>query len=209
MRSPRSGSWTARPRIQTLRALRLPRLRELYLSRTQITDAGLKHLAASVTLQKLDLFDTQVGDEGLRSIAKLTTLVRLGLGNTKVTDRGVELLKALPQLQELYLSGTAVTDNGMLAIGQIGQLRSLDLFDTSVTSAGVQHLRRFGGPGASRLGGQPCSRRRRKDDLGADRTEIPFPVAVAGQRRGRSCLRAALPGAKVDWRPGPARPAGR
>ena len=54
----------------------------LYLSHTEVTDAGLEHLKLLSQLQTLDL------------------------GGTKVTDAGLEHLKDLAQLQSLDLGGT-------------------------------------------------------------------------------------------------------
>ncbi len=72
-------------------------LEELYLWRTKVTDAGLKHLAGLKALQTLDLSDTKVTDAGLKHLAGLKALKELGLEDTKVTDAGVSRLKrALP-----------------------------------------------------------------------------------------------------------------
>ena len=68
------------------------------LSRTQITDAGLKEVAKLQNLRDLVLIDTQITDAGLKDIAKLQQLRRLRLSNTKITKAGVaELQKALPK----------------------------------------------------------------------------------------------------------------
>jgi hypothetical protein len=69
----------------------------LDLSRTQLTDAGLKQLARFKYLQALDLVFTQVTDAGLKHLAGLKKLQYLYLDRTKVTDAGVkELRKTLP-----------------------------------------------------------------------------------------------------------------
>ena len=73
------------------------KLRELYLSYTKITDAGLKELAKLQKLKGLYLSGTQITDAGLKELAKLKKLKYLQLSDTKVTDAGVaELKKALP-----------------------------------------------------------------------------------------------------------------
>ena len=104
----------------------LTRLRELYLSRTKITDAGLVELVALPELQKLDLFDTAVTDAGMEHIAKLRALTRLGLGNTKITNKGLETLRPLKQLRELYVSGTKITDAAMTIAKDFPRLRQFD-----------------------------------------------------------------------------------
>ena len=69
----------------------------VFLRDTQITDAGLVHLAGMTNLQDLYLTDTQVTDAGLVHLAGMTNLGILFLDETQVTDAGVaELQKALP-----------------------------------------------------------------------------------------------------------------
>ena len=60
----------------------------LDLSRTRITDAGLKALEKMPNLQHLDLRGTAVGDAGLDALAPLHNLRTLGLYGTAVTDAG-------------------------------------------------------------------------------------------------------------------------
>jgi hypothetical protein len=71
----------------------------VYLSGTDVTDAGLKDLAGLKQLQWLNLTKTQVTDAGLKHLAGLKQLRLLLLTNTKVTDKGIaDLKKALPNL---------------------------------------------------------------------------------------------------------------
>ena len=73
---------------------------EIWLSGTQITDAGIKEMAKSQQLGTLFLTDTQITDAGLKDVAKLQKLERLSLFGTKVTEAGVaELKKALPNCE--------------------------------------------------------------------------------------------------------------
>jgi hypothetical protein len=83
----------------------LPKLQELTLGQTRITDVGLQHLARLKNLKVLDLstgFDQDlvfpdVTDAGLESLKKLANLRTLVLKGTRVTDEGVkEFQRALP-----------------------------------------------------------------------------------------------------------------
>ena len=75
----------------------LTKLERLYLSDTEVTDAGLVHLKGLTKLEVLWLTSTKVTDAGLVHLKGLTKLERLSLGGTKVTDAGIqELKKALP-----------------------------------------------------------------------------------------------------------------
>jgi uncharacterized membrane protein/mono/diheme cytochrome c family protein len=95
-----------------------PHLIWLDLSRTGITDAGLKALAKMPKLERLDLRETAVGDAGLESLAPLRSLETLGLYGTAVTDAGLPALQRLPGLKRLYLGGTQVTGTGLGALGK-------------------------------------------------------------------------------------------
>lgn len=85
----------------------------LDLSRTGVTDAGLKALARMPNLKRLDLRGTAVGDEGAKALAGLAKLETLGLYGTKVTDAGLEPLRGLKALRRAYLADTKVTEAGV------------------------------------------------------------------------------------------------
>ena len=88
----------------------------LDLSRTGVTDAGLKVLAKMPKLERLDLRGTAVGDDGVRALASLSNLQTLSLYGTWVTDAGLESLRGLPSLRRVYVGGTKVTEPGRDAL---------------------------------------------------------------------------------------------
>jgi mono/diheme cytochrome c family protein len=88
----------------------------LDLSRTGITDAGLKVLVKMPKLERLDLRGTAVGDDGVRALASLSNLQTLSLYGTGVTDAGLEALRGLPSLRRVYIGGTKVTEPGRDAL---------------------------------------------------------------------------------------------
>jgi mono/diheme cytochrome c family protein/uncharacterized membrane protein len=88
----------------------------LDLSRTGITDAGLKVLVKMPKLERLDLRGTAVGDDGVRALASLSNLQTLSLYGTGVTDVGLEALRGLPSLRRVYVGGTKVTEPGRDAL---------------------------------------------------------------------------------------------
>jgi len=88
----------------------------LDLSRTGVTDAGLKVLAKMPKLEHLDLRGTAVGDDGVRALASLSNLQTLSLYGTGVTDAGLEALRGLPSLRRVYVGGTKVTGPGRDAL---------------------------------------------------------------------------------------------
>jgi hypothetical protein len=88
----------------------------LDLSRTAITDAGLKALTAMPNLEHLDLRETAVGDAGVAALAPLGHLRTLGLYGTAVTDEGLPSIQRLAGVTRLYVGGTRVTDRGLAAL---------------------------------------------------------------------------------------------
>ena len=83
----------------------VPRVLELDLSGTQVTDAHLKLLGNHDELETLDLSGTAVTSDGLPDLAKLTSLRKLTLSNTRVTDDGLaKHIPEFPALKTLELS---------------------------------------------------------------------------------------------------------
>jgi Leucine-rich repeat (LRR) protein len=114
----------------------------LNISSTSVNDEGLKHLGALPNLRVLVLASTAVSDEGLSQLAKCKNLQVLDLSRTRVTDDGLTELAKFKNLQLLDLSGTAVTDAGLNLLGEVKTLRVLNVSGTRVTPAGVATLQK-------------------------------------------------------------------
>ena len=114
----------------------------VYLTNTQVTDAGLEHLKGLTAIQLLALKNTQVTDAGLEHIKSLTAMQTLGLSGTQVTDAGLEHIKGFKVLRTLGLSDTHVTDAGLEHLkGLTAMKEQLDLSNNpQVTDAGLEHL---------------------------------------------------------------------
>jgi hypothetical protein len=77
-----------------------PEIRIISLRHTNITSAGLAHLAALGDLENLDLAETGIDDAGLAHLYGIKSLRRLNVTGTRVTDAGIEKLKAaLPAVE--------------------------------------------------------------------------------------------------------------
>jgi hypothetical protein len=110
----------------------LKHLKELILSHSKVTDAGLKYLE-NMPLVKLDLSGTTVSDAGLDSIAKIPTLFRLDLSKTRVTDAGMKKLENNQELNIISVNGTAITDEGIKILQRCKGLKRLYVGQTRVT----------------------------------------------------------------------------
>ena len=118
---------------------KLPRINDLTLCNTKVTDAGLANLTDLRQLSRLHLIGC-FSDTGLGHVERLPRLRELSLRGTRVTDDGLKRLQGFARLQHLDLSDTQVTDTGLEHLTQLKQLRTLDLHDTKVTDAGLRHL---------------------------------------------------------------------
>ena len=78
-----------------------PFIRSLYLSFTQVADAGLADLRKMTGLRHLDLSFTRVGDAGLVHLSGLTGLQHLNLSDTRVADAGLAHLRKITKLETL------------------------------------------------------------------------------------------------------------
>jgi hypothetical protein len=91
-----------RPKLATLIDAfnSIPTLRELVLTGTRVTGAGLVHVAKVRNLVSPDVSMTKVTDAGLARLKGMPKLRDLMIFETQVTRRGVaELRKSVPQLR--------------------------------------------------------------------------------------------------------------
>jgi predicted Ser/Thr protein kinase len=117
-----------------------PDLEVLDLSRTQVTDAGMRRLAGLKRLRELVLFKTAVGDAGMQAVGQLTALETLELQFTGVGDAGLGRLTGLARLRDLSLVRTRVTSAGMAHVARLKSLAALRLDMTAVTDEGLGRL---------------------------------------------------------------------
>ena len=85
----------------------------LDISRTKVSDVGLRAAGSMTNLTWLSARNTIVSDNGLKSLSSLQHLSYLNLSGTKVSDKGLKTLAALKSLNEIYLWGSEVTENGV------------------------------------------------------------------------------------------------
>ena len=128
--------------IDHLKAMK--KLRQLCLTGTRVSDAGLRRLQlqSHPRLRSLDLAGTPVTDAGLEYVGRITTLRRLTLDG-KVGDAGLGNLRPLGGLEQLVIEGDSngrITDAGMRYLGQFSKLRTLVVSSGRVTDAGIANL---------------------------------------------------------------------
>lgn len=114
-------------------------VKELALTRTDITDAGLtKHLQRLPDLERLHLLaNPGITDAGLEAVGKLTKLTELTIQQENVTDEGLKHLKDVKGLRVLNLDRTKVTAAGLSSLGHL-RLTRLDVPLAARTEAGLK-----------------------------------------------------------------------
>lgn len=98
------------------------------------------HIAPNVV--EVDLSRTKVTDEGLKHIGKLARLTHLNLSRTQITDKGIAHLSGLRSLEYLNLYGTGVSDAVLPMLAKHRRLKALYAWKTKITSEGLSKLRK-------------------------------------------------------------------
>jgi hypothetical protein len=113
-------------------------LKKLVLSRTSVTDAGIRGLELIPVLEELNLHRCyQITDVSF--LRNCRALKKLDLSYTAVTDAGILGLEFIPTLEEFSLYGCEkISDVGFLR--NCRALKKLDLTDTRVEDAGILGL---------------------------------------------------------------------
>ena len=100
----------------------------LDLSRSGVSDEGMKSLVAFPKLTELNLSETRVSNAGLASVAKVQTLHKLTLHSLRaVGDLGVQNLAPLSHLEELTVSACPVSDASLSTLASFEGLQVLNL----------------------------------------------------------------------------------
>jgi len=101
-------------------------------------DAGLQLLLpVAKQLVWLNLSRTKVTNEGMKTVAQLTTLRQLHLEYTAVDDGGVKALAPLEELRTLNLVGTNLRNEGLTELAVLKNLKKLFVYKTGVTHDGI------------------------------------------------------------------------
>jgi len=120
---------------------RFPKLRQLRVSQSQISDQGLEHLAKLKSLAILDLSEnSQIFDGGLQHLSGMRQLTSLNLWRVNITDSGVEHLAGLTNLESLNLDNTQLSDSGLQHLSRMTKLEFLHLGSTFISDAGLSQL---------------------------------------------------------------------
>jgi hypothetical protein len=131
----------------------------IYLYDSAKTDTLLERLVAVPGIEVVKLDMTDVTDEGMKSLAAIKGLKSLTVyGGGRVGDQGMSHLSAAASLERLQLINTRVTDQGLSSLGKLANLRSLEVHTsksiaTGLTNAAIPILKEFSGLKELRISG--------------------------------------------------------
>ncbi len=117
-----------------------PQLEDLELSGTDLNNQGLENVARNGSLRALRASYTNITDDGLKLVAALQQLRSLDLAAVDLTDAGMPHLNRLPELRELNISYGRFSDKGLAALGSMTTLQRLEVARTRATDAAMQTL---------------------------------------------------------------------
>ncbi len=110
----------------------LDAITSLDLTRSGVSDEGLKTLTAFPKLTELILSDSRVGNAGMVSVAEVQTLRTLTLANLRgLDDIGIQNLSPLKDLVSLTVSACAVSDGVLPTLAGFEGLQVLNLSGNS------------------------------------------------------------------------------
>lgn len=114
----------------------------LWIDNSNVTDAGLTHLAGLKNLTNLDLYSSpRINGSGFEHLRGLQSLRTIMLHGTRTNDAGLAHLRKLTSLESVNLTDCPVTDEGLTHLSGMPNLAAFDLSGTLVSDHGIDHLR--------------------------------------------------------------------
>lgn len=120
---------------------KLKNLRDLNLTSTNITDAGLSYLLSLPKLENLQLSSTYISGDGISSLRNLKSLSQLMLNYLDLDERALDYLRSGPPLAILELKNTGLDDDDLKALSNLKSLALLRLqSNRGIKGEGLKYL---------------------------------------------------------------------
>lgn len=120
---------------------RLPKIKRLYLSHSDVTNEDVSRLAHLANLEHLDLSMSKIREGAIPGLDQLR-IKSLQLNRTRANDESIVTLDAIKTLEHIDLTRTKVTDAGLKYISNLPNLKKLILRRSLVTQEGYQHFKK-------------------------------------------------------------------
>lgn len=116
-------------------------LKDLAISKTNVTGVGLKYLTQSKSLRRLDLSFDPINEGQLKSICDLPELETLFMANCHLTNRSLFYIAKAPRLRRLSLGfNSRIDDSAVEFLATCPRLTKLEINDTQITYNGIVKL---------------------------------------------------------------------
>jgi hypothetical protein len=118
-----------------------PRLREVLLIGTKITDRGVAELCKLSHLEVLDVGSDYITSASFGHLSRLKKLRHFGARFWQFKDGDIEKLQDAPQLTSLDLATPLLTNANVAEVCKLKQLKRLTLYGYEITDESLAHLR--------------------------------------------------------------------
>ena len=119
----------------------LDEIKSLDVTRSTVTDDGVRLISKLPALTQLDLTGTQIRGNGLAGLKGLSNLRVLTLNEIhSLTPECWDFLCELTQLETVNLVGTRITNKDVEKLTRLTSLKELNLSQTQVSDAAFTHL---------------------------------------------------------------------
>jgi len=116
----------------------MPKLKVLLMNEASLNDDGLRALAKSKNLERLQIDGTGVTDAGIAALAS-TNIDDLSMDRVSLTDEGLKSIGQLKNLRRLLVSGTNITDSGLKYIKHL-PIKKLHIEACGITDEGMRNM---------------------------------------------------------------------
>ncbi len=118
----------------------LPKLREINLSGTGISNTALQGVGDSPALQSLCLGKARIDDEKLELLGACRKLKSLTLNGCEISSSGLQHLSECKEIERLDFSDSQFSGPIAKGVGSRSQLRMLVLSETNITSDDLEEV---------------------------------------------------------------------
>ena len=163
---------------------RFPKLVHVNLTRTRVTDSGIRSLAPLSQMTFLEFSEVNVGDNGVEPLSSLAKLKTLRIDRTNVSDQGLRSLDGMNDLETVYLRNTGITDEGLMLLAGRPKLHVVNVEHTGITDEGLVKFCKKMGERAGKVDGLTImiDRKGRRKDIAERMQEACAGISVQAIR---------------------------
>jgi hypothetical protein len=116
-------------------------IQSIILVGNDLTDDAMSCIAGLTGLRQIEVTSTNVSDAGIAGLKGLRALQELSLYGVKLTDDGLAMLESFPHLETLNIGQCGISNAGLVHIKKLATLRRLSISGTKVSPEGLTVLK--------------------------------------------------------------------